>query len=363
MAYKVREKVSLEQLDYMKRYLAEETYDDYKAGEFTRRRMLKRLTYLFGSSTVVASFLVACGDPTATNVPTTTTAAATTTAPTTTVATTTAAPTTTVAITTAGAAAGATTTAAAPPPAATPGTAKGPLVVAANDPAVKGTDITFQSDTTIMAYMAEPVAQGTYPGIIAIHENRGLTDHIKDVTRRLAKAGYVAIAVDLLSREGGTEKVTFDKRPASLTAQGAQDKFIKDLNAGVAYLEGLKQVKPGKYGVVGFCFGGSYTLLLAASNPKIAAAVPYYGTTPQPPSLMAATNAAILGQYGGTDTRVNNTIPDLEKVMKDNNKTYEKKLWDGAGHAFNNDTGGSYNEVAAVNAWTNTTAWFNKYLK
>jgi len=362
MAYKARETVSLEQLDYMKRYFAEETYDDYKAGEFTRRRMLKRLTYLFGSSAVVASFLVACGDPTATGVPAPTTAAPTTVAATTTSAATTAAATTTAATTTT-AASGATTTAAAPPPAATPGPAKGPLVVAATDPAVKGADITFQSDTPILAYMAEPSAAGTYPGVIVIHENRGLTDHIKDVARRLAKVGYVAIAVDLLSREGGTDKVTFDKRPASLTVQGAQDKFIKDLNAGVTYLEGLKQVKTGKYGVVGFCFGGNYTLLLAANNPKIAAAVPYYGTTPQPPSVMAATNAAILGQYGATDSRVDNTIPDLEKVMKDSSKTFEKKLWDGAGHAFNNDTGGSFNETAAVGAWQGTTAWFDKYLK
>jgi carboxymethylenebutenolidase len=131
----------------------------------------------------------------------------------------------------------------------------------------------------------------------------------------------------------------------------------------VDFLGQQQGVQPDKFGVVGFCFGGAYTLRLAAANPKIAAAVPYYGVTPDPASQMAATNAAILGQYGGTDQRVDATIPALEQVMKDSGKIYEKRIYDGAGHAFNNDTGRNYNETAAVAAWKETLAWFDKYLK
>ena len=113
-------------------------------------------------------------------------------------------------------------------------------------------------------------------------------------------------------------------------------------------------------GVVGFCFGGGMTLSYAAAQPKVLAAVPYYGPTPQPPSVMSATGAAILAQYGANDTRVNAGIPDLEAALA--GKTFEKKISDGAGHAFNNDTGGAYNEAAAVQAWQATLAWFARYL-
>jgi carboxymethylenebutenolidase len=115
--------------------------------------------------------------------------------------------------------------------------------------------------------------------------------------------------------------------------------------------------------VVGFCFGGGYTLRMAAANPKLAAAVSYYGPVPDPASQMSTTNAAILGQYGGNDTRVNSTVPGLEKVMQESGKTFEKRVYDGANHAFNNDTGQNYNEAAAVAAWKETLAWFDKYLK
>jgi len=138
---------------------------------------------------------------------------------------------------------------------------------------------------------------------------------------------------------------------------------VSDLNAAVTFLSQQTGVKPDKYGVVGFCFGGGYTLRLAAANPQIAAAVSYYGPVPDPASQISVTNAAILGQYGANDTRVNGTVPALEQAMAASGKTYEKRVYDGAGHAFNNDTGQNYNEAAAVAAWKETLGWFEKYLK
>lgn len=387
MIFKKRETVLVDELNDMQRYLGEETIDDYAAGQMSRRRMLRRLILICGSSAGAAALLAACGDPTATAVPATTapatttsatTAAATTAAPTTAAATTaaattTAAPTTSAATTAAqttaagttaagttaaGTTAAGTTAAAAP----TPGQAKGPLVVPADDPAVTSSSVTFQGDTTILGYLAKPAAAGTYPGVIVIHENRGLTDHIKDVARRVAKAGYIALAVDLASRNGGTDKISSDQ-VTGYFANAKPEDLVKDLRAGVDFLGKQTGVKAAdKLGVVGFCYGGGMTLRLAASEPKIAAAVSYYGPVFQPISQMAATNAAILGQYGGLDTRVNSGIPDLEKTLKDAGKTYEKKVYDGANHAFNNDTGASFNEAAAVAAWKETLAWFSKYL-
>jgi carboxymethylenebutenolidase len=196
---------------------------------------------------------------------------------------------------------------------------------------------------------------------VVIHENRGLTDHIKDVARRVAKAGYIALAPDLASRAGGTDKVPTDQ-VTGYFANAKPEDLVKDLNASVSFLEQQQGLKAGKLGVVGFCFGGGYTLRLAGANPKLVAAVSYYGPVPTPLTLVTSTNAAILGQYGALDQRVNAGIPDLEKAMKDAGKTYEKKIYDGANHAFNNDTGASYNETAAVAAWKETLAWFDKYL-
>ncbi len=221
--------------------------------------------------------------------------------------------------------------------------------------------MTYESESTISAYLAKPAAEGTYPGVIVIHENRGLTDHIKDVARRLAKAGYVALAPDLVSRSGGTANTAPDAVASALGA-ATPEQLVNDLNSGVDFLSKTAGVKPDKLGVVGFCFGGAYTLRLAAANPKIAAAVPYYGVTPEPASQMANTNAAIMGQYGGADARVNGSIPALEDALKAAGKTFEKHIYEGAGHAFNNDTGQRYNEAAATQAWQRTLDWFAKYL-
>ena len=205
----------------------------------------------------------------------------------------------------------------------------------------------------ITAYIARPKGAGPFPGVIVIHENRGLTDHIKDVARRLAKAGYLALAPDLASRAGGTAKLPTDN-VTGYFANAKPEDLVADLNTSLTILDSQTGIKKGKYGVVGFCFGGGYTLRFAAANPKITAAVSYYGPVPMPISQMSATQAAILGQYGALDSRVNAGIPDLEKTLKDAGKTYEKKIYDGANHAFNNDTGASYNEAAAVAAWKET---------
>jgi carboxymethylenebutenolidase len=248
-----------------------------------------------------------------------------------------------------------------PAPAATPSGGRGPLTVAANDPDVDGKMVSYKSDTEMIAYLARPKKEGTYPAVLVIHENRGLQEHVKDVARRLAKAGFIALAPDLVSRSGGSEKLGFDPIAGVLGAAKPED-LVKDLSAGIDYLMTQAGVKAGKVGVVGFCFGGGYTLRLAGANPKVTAAVPYYGPSPTPPTLVASTNAAILAHYGGTDTRVNAGIPDLEAAMKAAGKTFEKRIWEGAPHAFNNDTGGNFNETAAVGAWKETLAWFAKYL-
>jgi carboxymethylenebutenolidase len=360
MARKEREQYSVDQLNQMQRYLGEEMIEDYHAGEMTRRQMLKRLLRICGSGAAVAALMAACGE----TVSTTPTAAAPqpTAAPPPTDVPATSAPAATAAPTAAAEPTAAPTAAAAGATAAPARTGESPLAVPADDPAVSVSDVTFQSDTSISGYLARPSAQGTYPGVVVIHENRGLNDHIRDVARRLAKAGYIALAPDLASRAGGTAQVGPDQI-TGFFANSNPEELVKDLNAGVDFLGQQEGVQAEKYGVVGFCFGGAYTLRLAAANPNIAAAVCYYGVTPEPASQLSATNAAILGQYGATDQRVNGTIPALEEVMQSSGKTFEKQIYEGAGHAFNNDTGQNYNQQAAVTAWQRTLDWFGQYLK
>ncbi len=172
----------------------------------------------------------------------------------------------------------------------------------------------------------------------------------------MAKAGYLALAVDLASRAGGTAEAG-DVR-ATLT-QGPIEDRIADLDAGLAYHEEQPEYN-GRLGVTGFCFGGGMTLAYAAAQPEVRAAVPYYGPTPDAASQMSRTNAAILAQYGADDARVNAGIPALEAALA--GTTFEARIYEGAGHAFNNDTGGSYVEEAAVAAWAATLEWFATHL-
>jgi carboxymethylenebutenolidase len=350
--------------DSLKQYLIEEFLEDYQQGQMTRRDALKRLVGLTASVALSSALLAACApaaQPTAatapapTNIPPSAIPPTAQTAP-------------TLASTTAPTSVAATATLASVDPTLT--TAATATVTAGNssvnvspdDPAIQAGTVEFPSQgATVMGYLARPSANGTYPAVLIAHENRGLTDHIKDVARRYAKAGYVALAVDLLSRQGGTDKVSEAQVPGVL-GNTPPAQMVGDFAAGLEYLKQQPYVAQGQYGMTGFCFGGGITWRGATQIPELRAAVPYYGSNP-PLEDVPKINAAVLGIYGGNDTRINSGIPAIEAAMKQNNKIFEKIIYPGANHAFHNDTGSNYNAEAARDAWSKTLAWFDKYLK
>jgi carboxymethylenebutenolidase len=235
-----------------------------------------------------------------------------------------------------------------------------------NDPALASSDIKFNSTdgTSVSGYLTRPKGDGTYPAIVVIHENRGLNDHIRDVARRLAKAGYVALAPDLLSRQGGTRSFANDEAAIAAIGKLDEDGLTKDLTGAINYLKNEKFVRANKIGVVGFCWGGGNTLLIATRNKDLAAAVVYYGRNPKNLEDVKNINAAVLGNYGEKDTGITSQVPKLEEAMKQYGKSFEYKIYPGAPHAFNNDTNPErYNAEAAKEAWARTLDFFKKHLQ
>jgi carboxymethylenebutenolidase len=352
---------SLKKLNHLQRYLVEEYIEDYQEGAMNRRQALKYIAAVMGSLAVANTVLAGCAPPPA---PAPTAAPPPTAAPT---IAPTAVPTRVASPTPAQIAATATqavlaTVATLPTPTPTPIPVPAGVRVPADDPAVEAGTVTFPGDgLTVIAYQAKLRAGGPFPAILVAHENRGLTDYIQDVARRLAKAGYVALAVDLLSRQGGTAKVTDPAQiPAALSA-ASPDELAGHYLAGIKYLQGLAFVQAKRLGMVGFCFGGGMTWLTATKSSDLRAAVPYYG--PNPP-LEGAPNikAAVLALYGENDQRINAGIPAIEEAMKKNNKVFERQIYAGAAHAFHNDTGRNYAPEAAQDAWKRTLEWFAKYV-
>lgn len=231
-----------------------------------------------------------------------------------------------------------------------------------DDPAIIAEAIQIPSgDTNIMGYLARPSSDAVSPVILICHENRGLTPHIQDVTRRFGKAGYVSLAVDLLSRQGGTEAVGSSNVPGALGSI-EPDQFVEDLKSGWAYLQGQPFADASRVGMTGFCFGGGVTWQVAVRMPELLAAVPFYGPHPLS-SDVPNIRAAVLAIYGGLDSRINSGIPEIEAAMAASNKVYEKIVYPNADHAFHNDTGTRYNPEAAKDAWEHTLACFEKYVR
>jgi carboxymethylenebutenolidase len=366
------------ELNHLQRYLVEEAVEDFQHGQLTRRQTLKMIAGVLGSLAAANTFLAACAPLTQPAPPQPTAAAAAPAAlplP----------PTSPVGSATAAGTAAATTAPAALTPAqvaqatrvatqavittpATASTQPAPGVapgvrVSPDDPAITAGDVQFPGqNVTLLGYLARPKGDGRFPPVLVCHENRGLTDYIKDVARRLANADYVALAVDLLSRQGGTAKVADPNSIPGLLGNMAPDQMVGDFQSGLAYLQGQPYVIKDRPGMIGFCFGGGVTWLAATRIQALRAVVPFYGPNP-PLSDVPNIQAAVLAIYGALDQRIDAGIPAIEQAMLQNKKVFAKVIEPDANHAFHNDTGANYNPQAAQDAWAKALAWFDKYLK
>ena len=233
--------------------------------------------------------------------------------------------------------------------------------VRADDPRLTTSKVAYPGSTgEVKAYLARPAGSERLPGVIVIHQNRGLNAHINDVARRVALAGYVAVAPDFMSAIGGTPE---DEDQAMKDfAKVKIDTAVADAVKTVAYLKSRPDVT-GKIGVVGFCWGGGVVNRLAEASPDLTAGSAYYGVAP-PLDKVGDIKASLILNYGALDDRVNATRPAYEEALKKAGVSYTAYAYEGANHGFNDDTQSArYNEAAAKLAWQRTLDFFNAKLK
>ena len=300
-------------------YILEEFIEDFQEGEINRREALQRIAAITGSVAIASAILAACATPDEQA----------------------ASPTAGVQSATEG----------------TPG-----MTVSPDDPEVEANELEVPGDgVALMGYVAKPSGDGSFPAVLICHENRGLNEHIRDVARRFAKAGYVGLALDMLSRQGGTDAAGGASQAPGLLSNIPPQQFVDDFKAGLRFLQSQAFVAPDRFGMTGFCFGGGVTWRCATQISELKAAVPFYGPNP-PLEDVPNIQAAVLGIYAEQDQRINAGISAIETAMQENNKTFEKIIYPNANHAFHNDTGSRYVEEAAKDAWQQTLSWFAEHL-
>jgi carboxymethylenebutenolidase len=303
----------------LQRYIAEEIATDHVDGLLSRREALRRLA-LLGVGTAAASALIAaCSENRQ--------------------------PTSEAPVTSSGPA-----TESAAPAAAPPG----------SEGALPTTPITWAGPRgELQAAWAEaPNARG---GVLVIHENKGLNDYIRSVAGRFAGIGYSALAIDLLSARGGTATFADPAEATAALGEIPDEDAIADLKSGVDELQ--RRVGEKKVAAVGFCMGGGYVWrLLASGEPRLAAAVPFYGPTPDNPDFAGSKNVAVLGIYAAQDQRVNASEPVARAALEKAGLVFELVTEPDANHAFFNDTGERFNATAAADAWSRVQDWFTKHL-
>jgi len=217
-----------------------------------------------------------------------------------------------------------------------------------------------QGYETTRGYLVRPkTAAGKLPGIIVVHENRGLNPHIEDIARRFALENYVVFAPDALAPLGGYPGE--EDKARALFATLEQPKTREDMAAAFRFLKGRPECT-GRVGVVGFCYGGGIAHLLATRLPELAAAVPFYGNTP-PPEAAATVKAPLLVHLAEKDERINAAWPAYEAALKTAGATYTAHMYAGAQHGFNNDTTPRYDEASAKLAWQRSLEFFAQHLK
>jgi carboxymethylenebutenolidase len=326
---------AMDGLNDTQRYFVDEHIEDFRDGLIGRRELIRRVAIVVGTAAAATTLLAACDlspRATATASPSASTAAAS--------------PTSRLVA----------QPFATPPPAAT---TDGVTVkesdprITVSKPEIKGTD-----GASLMAYVAKPIVSGRVPGVMVIHENRGQTEHIRDVVRRAATAGFVAVNIDLTARQGGGEKLG-DAVTGAIGNLSLQQR-LSDHTAAISY---LRANTSGAVGAVGFCFGGGEVWNLLAAGADLKAASPYYG--PQPSNYQdigTKTKAATLAVYAEQDTRITSTGPQMEEQLKKAGVPNQILVFPGVNHAFHNDTGARYAPDAAQKAWVATIEWFRKYL-
>lgn len=300
-------------------YSVHEYVADYKEGHLSRRDLIRRVLSITGSIAATAALLSPVG----------------------------------------------TATVAAAPAAQQAGS---PLSVPADDPSIDGQDITFAGNdgATLMAYQARSTsAAGALPVVLVCHQNRGLNDHIRDVTRRFAKEGYLACAVDLVSRQGGTAAITDPNQFAGiLTGPDVdQGQFVEDFRSAVGYYQTQPSLaQADRIGMNGYCFGGGVTWRSVEAIPELKAAAPFYGARP-PLDQVANVQAAVLGVYSSDPGDfANNGRDELDAALTSAGVIHTFHVYPNTKHAFHDDTGPSYNREQAVAAWHDMVAWFSQYL-
>lgn len=236
----------------------------------------------------------------------------------------------------------------------------GGQIVPKDDPRLESGYIEYPCETGKMrAYSARRKGAKKLAGVIVIHENRGLNPHTEDIARRVALEGFQVIAPDALSPLGGTPANPDEARP--LFQKLDREATIKDFVAAVAYLKTRPQAT-GKVACMGFCWGGGMTNQVAVNAPGLDAAVPFYGAQPAPEDVPKI-KAAMLIHYAGDDERIDAGIPAFEEALKKAGVSYKIHVYEGAKHAFMNDTGTNYNKEAAELAWTRTVDFLKEKLK
>jgi carboxymethylenebutenolidase len=326
----------------LQRYVIEEHFEDYAEGRTSRRELLRRVSYITGGAAASLAALSALGC----NVDQPRVAAS---------------------------AAATTAHPPSPPPTvpyATPPAAAStdPVTVKPDDPRLGGATTlgipTRDKSAALIAYSAGPKTRTKAAGVLVMHENTGLTEHIKDVVRRVATAGYYALGIDLLSRQGGVEKLGAGYSGA--LANTTVEQMNADLLSAIDFIQVMAGdgYTPAVVGAVGFCFGGGTTWNLVNAGAPLAAAVPFYGPLPSNPTGLATTKTAVLAIYAEQDTRITASWPDAEAQLKKSGSPYAQKVEPGVGHAFHNDTNGPtrYGPAQAQDAWVATIEWLKKYL-
>ena len=298
----------------LQRYIAEEIATDHVDGLLTRREAMRRLA-LLGVGTAAASALIAAcaeGKEQTANAPVTSSEPA---------------------------------TASAPPPGSDTALPTAPVTWAGPQGELQG------------AWAEAPTAKG---GVLVIHENKGLNDYVRSVAGRFAGIGYSALAIDLLSAQGGTAIFADPAEATAALSKIPPEELVANLKSGIGELG--RRVPDKKLAVVGFCMGGELTWrLLASGAPELAAAVPFYGPTPDNPDFSGSRDVAVLGIYGAQDARVNATEPVARAALERAGLVHELVTEPDAQHAFFNDTGDRYNATAAADAWRRVQDWLARH--